>query len=151
MVRDDEAALLVYDGDCRFCSTTAEWTATKWTRPRLPEAVPWQQLGQSGMERVGPTERDVTRAAWWVDNGRPQGGHLALSQALIAAGDGWRWAGRLLRVPPVACLAALGYAVMARNRHRLPGGSPACRSARPSLAVAMRYRSGTSWGGGGPT
>jgi hypothetical protein len=86
VVRDNEATLLAYDGDCRFCSTTAEWIATKWTGPRPPEAVPWQQLGQSGMERVGLTERDVTRAAWWVEDGRPQSGHLAVSQALIAAG-----------------------------------------------------------------
>ncbi|MGH9170291.1 MAG: hypothetical protein ACRD0Z_05400, partial [Acidimicrobiales bacterium] len=35
--------------------------------------------------------------------------------------------GRALSVPPLRWLAAAVYPVVARVRHRLPGGTPACR------------------------
>jgi predicted DCC family thiol-disulfide oxidoreductase YuxK len=125
-VPDDGAALLVYDGDCSFCSSAAKWVSAKWTRSRLPEAVPWQRLGQNEMDRLGLTVRDVKRAAWWIEDGRQEGGHRAVARALMAVGGGWRLAGRPLLIPPVECLAALGYRIVASNRSRLPGGSPAC-------------------------
>ncbi len=45
----------------------------------------------------------------------------------MAAGGVWGLIGRLMLVPPVSWLAAAVYAVVARNRHRLPGATDACR------------------------
>jgi hypothetical protein len=42
-----------------------------------------------------------------------------------------RFAGFLLATPPFSIVAALGYNVLARYRHRLPGGTPACALPRP--------------------
>jgi predicted DCC family thiol-disulfide oxidoreductase YuxK len=39
----------------------------------------------------------------------------------------WKAVGVVLQVPPISWLAALVYVVVAKNRHRLPGGTPACK------------------------
>ncbi len=39
----------------------------------------------------------------------------------------WAVAGRILLAPPVSWVAPLGYRLVARYRHRLPGGTPACK------------------------
>jgi predicted DCC family thiol-disulfide oxidoreductase YuxK len=46
---------------------------------------------------------------------------------LGSAGFGWRIAGRVLLLPGVSWIAARAYRSIARNRHRLPGGTPACQ------------------------
>jgi predicted DCC family thiol-disulfide oxidoreductase YuxK len=118
--------MLIFDGDCAFCTTTARWIAARWRIPA--EAVPWQRLGQPGLDALGLTVTDVEHAAWWVDSaGRRFRGHRAVGHALLAAG-GWRAGlGRVALVPPGSWVAALVYRAVARWRHRLPGGTPACR------------------------
>ena len=125
MVATTETPLLVYDGACSFCSSSARWIAARWHGPR---AVAWQDLSAGRLERLGLSPGDVRGAAWWVDPSRgPARGHLAIAQALRAA-PGWpSVVGRLLLVPPFRWLAAGAYPLIARWRHRLPGGSSACR------------------------
>jgi predicted DCC family thiol-disulfide oxidoreductase YuxK len=120
--------LLVYDGDCGFCTASAEWIRARWPGPEVARLVPSQRLGLADRQRLGLSPDDLSRAAWWVDGSRTWRGHLAIGRALIAAGGGWSLLGRAMFVPPVRQLAALGYQVVARNRHRLPGGTPACRT-----------------------
>lgn len=120
-------SVLVYDGDCGFCTTSATWIAARWKPPGRAELVPFQRLGDAGLARLGLTADDVTRAAWWVEDGRRSRGHLAVAHALMAAGGGWGLVGRVLLVPPLRELAAVGYRIVARYRYRLPGGTPACR------------------------
>jgi hypothetical protein len=74
------------------------------------------------------TRDEVRAAVWWVDeDGRLSRAHLAIAHALIA-GSGWTViAGHVLLVPPFRWLAAAGYPLVARWRHLLPGGAPACR------------------------
>lgn len=57
--------MLVFDGDCGFCSRYAYWIAARL--PADVEVVPWQTIDD--LEAIGLTERDVECAAWWV-NGR---------------------------------------------------------------------------------
>ena len=115
--------LLVFDGDCSFCTTSANWL-----EHRLPEAArvePWQRLD---LAALGLTEHDVTTAAYWIDeNGRTYRGHRAIARSLITAGGVWKPIGVVMLIPPISWLAALVYVVIARNRHRLPGGTPACK------------------------
>jgi len=117
------APVLVYDGDCAFCSACARWIAARWRGPE--HAIAWQQLDA---ERLGLTLDDVRSAAWWIDaDGRRSRGHLAIAHALRAA-PGWpSLLGRILLVPPFRWLAASSYPLVARWRHRLPGGTAACR------------------------
>jgi predicted DCC family thiol-disulfide oxidoreductase YuxK len=123
---NDSAPVLVYDGDCSFCTASAEWVAARWEGPA--SAVAWQSLAPGELERLGLSIDDVRTAAWWIDEtGRRSRGHLAIVQAL-AATSGWSAVcGRLLLIPPFRWLGAAVYPVLARWRHRLPGGTPACR------------------------
>jgi predicted DCC family thiol-disulfide oxidoreductase YuxK len=120
------APLLIYDGDCSFCSSSVRWITGHWHGPQ--QAIPWQHLGTDRLELLGLTLDDVRRAAWWIEpaGGRSRG-HLAIARALQAA-HGWpSVAGRILLVPPFRWLGAGAYPLIARWRHRLPGGTPACR------------------------
>ena len=115
--------LLIFDGDCGFCTTTA-----RWIERRLPDAIrvaPWQILD---LAEFSLAEHDVTTAAYWVDEtGRAHRGHLGIGRALIAAGGAWRLIGALIVVPPISWIARPIYALIARYRHRMPGASDACR------------------------
>jgi predicted DCC family thiol-disulfide oxidoreductase YuxK len=117
--------VLVFDGDCGFCTRTAYWV-----RDRLPEGSgvdvePWQVLD---LPALGLTEQQVTEAAWWVGTDRrPQRGHRAIAGALRAMGGGWAVLGRVLTLPVISLLARAGYWLVARYRYKLPGGTPACR------------------------
>lgn len=113
---------LVFDGDCGFCTRSADWVAT-----RSDAAVePWQRLD---LAAHGLTEDEVRTAAYWLDpdGGEPLRGARAVAAALRACGRPWRGVGVLLDLPPLRPLSALGYRVVAANRHRLPGTTPACR------------------------
>jgi predicted DCC family thiol-disulfide oxidoreductase YuxK len=121
--------LLVFDGDCGFCT----WAAG-WVQRRLPSGAgvePWQFIDDLG--RYGLAAADVSTAAYWIDaGGRPHRGHLAFAEALRAMSPGWRLVGTAMRVPPISWLAALMYELVARFRHLLPGSTPACRTWRRS-------------------
>lgn len=114
--------LLVFDGDCAFCTTAVQ--RLEALLPRFPEAQPWQWLD---LDDLGLTRDDVTHYTWVVARGRRYGGHLAFSALLrMQSQSVWRFAGNLLRTPPFSAAAAVGYELIARNRSRLPGGTPAC-------------------------
>ena len=116
--------LLIYDGDCGFCTSSARWAESRWDgRAR---AVPWQR---ADLVQLGLTPEQANATAWWVDErGRHFPGHLAIAYAL-AAGAGWSAAlGRLLLHRPFTWIGAVVYPVISRYRHRLPGGTPACRA-----------------------
>ena len=126
-VEPENAPLLIYDGNCSFCSSSARWITNHWHGPQ--QAIAWQHLSTDSLARLGLTLDDVRRAAWWVDpnSGARSRGHLAIAHALQVA-DGWpSLLGRLLLIPPFTWLAAAAYPLIARWRHRLPGGTPACK------------------------
>ena len=114
--------ILVYDGDCAFCTRSALWVDQRLSPPA--SIAPSQALD---LDVYGLSQADVDAAAWWIDaDGRHSRGHAAIARALIAAGGAWGLLGRALLVPPVSWLARGVYAVVARNRSKMPGGSSAC-------------------------
>ena len=120
--------LLVFDGDCAFCTTWTE-RLRGWL-PVFPEAQPWQWLD---LNALGLSRDDVTRYAWVLAGGRRYAGHLAFSALLrMQPRIPLRFAGWLLATPPISWAAAVGYSLIARFRHRLPGGTPACALPRPT-------------------
>ena len=115
---------LVFDGDCGFCTTSANWIS----RGDRVETVPWQFLD---LDAVGLTVDQVSSSVWWLVDDRPtEHSSRAIGRALLPRGAPWSWAGRVLLVPAVRPFADLVYRVVARYRHRLPGGTPACRMPR---------------------
>jgi predicted DCC family thiol-disulfide oxidoreductase YuxK len=125
-VEPERPPLLVYDGDCSFCSSSARWLTARWRGPE--QAIPWQRQSAAELERLGLSVDDARRAVWWVDpSGGRSRGHLAIARALGAT-HGWpSLVGRALLVPPLRWIGAGVYPLIARWRHRLPGGTPACR------------------------
>jgi predicted DCC family thiol-disulfide oxidoreductase YuxK len=119
--------LLIYDGDCSFCTASANWVAGRWHGGA--RAVPWQTFTPDELAAHALTEDDVRCAAWWIDEGgRSFRGHLAIAQAL-KAGSGWSaLVGHVLFVPPFRWIGAAVYPLIARWRHLLPGGTPACKT-----------------------
>lgn len=88
----------------------------------------WQTLRPEQLHQLGITPEQARASAWWVDErGRPFGAERAVAEALRACPAPWRWLGTLLLAPPGAWLGQLVYPLVARFRHRLPGGTPACR------------------------
>jgi len=126
-VGNNSAPLLVYDGDCSFCTASAQWVAVRWQVPA--HAVAWQRLAPGELERLALTIDDVRAAAWWIDEtGHRLRGHLAIAHALAAASGWYPVLGRVLLIPPFRWIAAAIYPLIARWRYRLPGGTPACRT-----------------------
>ena len=114
--------LFLYDGDCAFCTT---WVRRlEVTLDVFPEAQPWQWLD---LNELGLEENDVKAAAWLLRNGRRYRGHAAFAALLrLQRPLGLRFLGNLLTTPPYSWIARLGYSGIARFRHLLPGGTPAC-------------------------
>jgi predicted DCC family thiol-disulfide oxidoreductase YuxK len=113
--------VLVYDGDCAFCTSSARLLGRIGP---AAEIVAWQ-LGD--LPGLGLTEAKAAAAVQWVEiDGTVRCGHEAIAAALRSAGGIWALAGRALLLPGVSPLAALAYRLIAGNRHRLPGGTPAC-------------------------
>ena len=115
-------ALLVFDGECSFCTTWVN--RLRDTLPSFPEARPWQWID---LDAYGLTRHDVEHYAWYLTARHQYAGHLAFSALLrVQPSLPFRLAGRLIAAPPFSWAAAVGYAFIARYRHLLPGGTPAC-------------------------
>ncbi len=118
-------AVLVYDGDCGFCTAAAAWAARRFRHGE--HAQPWQVLGREFFEQHGMTLDDARQAAWWVDGAQHEQGHRAVGRALQAGGGLRLVAGWFILHAPSSWLAAGIYRLVARWRYRLPGATPACR------------------------
>ena len=114
--------VLVFDGDCAFCSSSVRF-AQRWIG-HMPAAEPYQF---ADLDSLGLTEQQCNAAVQYVARDQHvYSAHDAVSALLLGAGRGWWLLGALMRVPGVHWLCGVAYRWMARNRHRLPGGTPAC-------------------------
>ncbi|MEV4947673.1 DUF393 domain-containing protein [Streptomyces sp. NPDC053755] len=121
--------VLLFDGDCGFCGRSIE-VLRRTVRPRV-DLVPWQC---ADLAALGVTEDRADREVLWISPaGTVLGGPRALSAVLMSGRRRWWGLGLVLRLPPVAWPARGVYRVIAKNRHRMPGGTSAC-----SLPAAMR-------------
>ncbi len=115
-------ATLVFDGDCGFC-TRCVALVPKSAR-RTTEVVPYQR---ADLAALGLTAAQCAEAVQWVsDDGSRARGHAAIGRVLQEGSAIWRIMGTLLLLPPLSWLAAGVYRMVAANRMRLPGGTPAC-------------------------
>jgi predicted DCC family thiol-disulfide oxidoreductase YuxK len=117
--------VLVFDGDCGFCTTTARLLQRLVERGGRDFAVaPWQELD---LEALGLTAQSCLTAAQWVGHdGTVRAGHLSIAAALRAGRPVWRPVGVVLTLPGISGLAARVYQWVADHRYAVPGGTPAC-------------------------
>jgi len=120
--REPSPRVLIFDGDCAFCTLWVE--RLRALLPEFPTSTPWQWVE---LDDYALTREDVENAAWLVTSTRQFAGHLALSAILRSQpAIGWRFLGHLIATEPFSTVSALAYRLIARYRHRLPGGTPAC-------------------------
>lgn len=126
-----ERAVFLYDGDCAFCTSCANFVERRI--PTRAKVRPWQF---TDLDALGVTQAEAEAAVVWVaPGGAKEAGPVAIARLLVDAGSFWRPLGWLLGLAPVRWVAWPVYRLIARNRHRLPGGTPAC-----SLPQAERDR-----------
>ena len=127
----------VYDGDCAFCSSCARFIERRVHTPALVSA--WQHLD---LAALGLTVDACADAVQWVGaDGTVAAGPAGIARLLRAATGPsgrllWRPAGAVLGTRPVLALAWPAYRWVARNRHRLPGGTAACALPRGRPAAS---------------
>jgi predicted DCC family thiol-disulfide oxidoreductase YuxK len=121
-----ELPLLIFDGDCAFCTSSASWLAQRLRRKDGSNArlVAWQfvDLAALGTSR----SRAQQEALWVATDGTMSGGADAFAAWLRFGGGLYGLAGSAMSLPGIRQLAAAVYRLIAKNRHRMPGGSPAC-------------------------
>ncbi|MDP4634423.1 MAG: DUF393 domain-containing protein [Pontimonas sp.] len=122
-----DSHVLIYDGDCAFCTLWVN-RLRDWL-PVFPDARTSQSIT---LDSFALTKDDVEKYAWYITPSHQYAGHLATS-ALLRAQPRFalRLLGRLLATWPISWIAAGVYAFIARFRHKLPGGTPACDPATP--------------------
>jgi len=118
-------AVLLFDGDCAFCSTSAR-LLQRWVRPTC-FVVAYQRVDLPHWhvdEQRAASE--VLLAQRGEDGVVVLGGAAAIAAALRSGRQPWPAVGHMLDAPGVRRCADLSYRWVARHRHQLPGGTPAC-------------------------
>ena len=114
--------LLVFDGDCAFCTRSVRLVERRIRRH--PHIVAWQSLD---LAEWGLTQAECEEAVQWIDtDGTRASAHLAVARTLVYGGRGWALLGRVISAPGIRTVAGAVYRWVARNRHRMPGGTAQC-------------------------
>jgi predicted DCC family thiol-disulfide oxidoreductase YuxK len=114
---------MIFDGDCGFCSACVRWGYRNLRE--MPESLPFQLVD---LAKFDLTLEQVSAAVWLIDaSGRQHRGHLAVAGLLAMQPSlGWRALAKAMRTPGISAIFAVGYALVVRFRHRLPGATEAC-------------------------
>ena len=118
MVPAPERGLLLYDGECGFCSRSV----------RLLERIarrPFNKRPSREVLATLPVEVALTvsgQMLWLAPDGTIWGGSQALLHALRATG--WSWIALVLGNPLIRPFTRAGYRIVARLRHKF--GAPVC-------------------------
>lgn len=114
--------VLVYDGDCGICTKCVAFVEKHLSQDI--DIIAWQD---ADLPSLRLSQAECEEAVQWVASGG------AVTAAHIAIGDllkhtGWPWwpLGALVQIPPFRWVASVIYKWIAKNRDRLPGGTPAC-------------------------
>ena len=112
---------LVYDADCGFCTRSAHW---------LDEApIAWHTLD---LDALHVTQGEADANAGYLEDGKITDlGADAIIAALRAKRGSGRLLGLLMATPGIRQIAHLVYPRIAANRHRMPGGTAACKIEPP--------------------
>ena len=109
----DGRVILVYDGECEFCTRLARWV--EWhDRGGRVVVKPNQEPGL--IESLGLTRAEVDRASWAVEGERRFEGAAGISRVFRELGGVWRVLGSFYLVPGVAWLEDRYYSRVARRR-----------------------------------
>ncbi len=118
-----DASILIFDGDCGFCTTTANWIKKKSKIALEIAPYQWTELGQYGLT----TEEAAARVQVVVGD-KVFAGHYCMSKLLLIQPNILlKLVGALMVLPGLDSISAKVYEWIAANRQKLPGGTPACK------------------------
>ena len=121
-LKTNSVPLMIFDGDCSFCTSSANW-AVKHSKVAVT-ATPWQFLDLS---KFGLTEADTAVKAYLVVDGKNYGGSDCFAMMCrIQKNPFAKLLGWIMMFWAFRWVFAIGYRIVAKNRHRMPGGTPAC-------------------------
>ncbi len=115
---------ILYDADCSFCTASVHW-AQRWVRPDVVFAA-WQAEPADLTEPLRPV-LETSVVAVREDVVVATGGRAVVLVLHTAPRAVFRWSATVLDLAPLRPLVEGVYRIVARNRHRLPGGTPSCR------------------------
>jgi predicted DCC family thiol-disulfide oxidoreductase YuxK len=115
------AGYVIYDGDCAFCSTAA-----RFAQRRIAKNLSYQPYQFADLTALHLTQLQCQQALQFVKNNKLSSGHNAVIGILISGNLFFKLLGLILKLPLVNQLAKLGYHWIAKNRSKLPGGTPTC-------------------------
>ena len=125
-------SVLIYDGDCGVCTKLSRFVTTGVRKASGDFAVSAYQ--DADLDGLGLTAEQCDEALQWVSStGRVSSAQNAVARVLLAGRLPFKLLGAVILVPGINALAGVAYRWVALNRHRLPGGTPAC-----SLPAAQR-------------
>lgn len=114
---------LIFDGDCGFCTSTANWI-TKNSLVQI-EAQPyqWAKLADFGL-----TEKEASSKVQLISGGKIYAGHHCMAKLLLLQPNRFlKFIGAVMVMPSIDPISAKVYDWVAANRQNLPGGTPACK------------------------
>jgi predicted DCC family thiol-disulfide oxidoreductase YuxK len=114
-------SVLIFDGDCAFCSSSAR-LLKRLTKNRIP-VEPFQYLPLADYDL---NQELTSNAVYYATKTENFVAARAIARALIDSKTPWAIAGFLMNLPVVVSFAELVYYWVAKNRHKLPGGTPEC-------------------------
>ncbi len=120
---DANSRLLIFDGDCGFCTTTANWIVGHSSVSLEAKPYQWAEL-----EPLGLTRDEAEAKVQLVWDGQIYAGHNCFAKLLmIQKSPLIRFFGQIVNSKALNGISSRGYDWVAKNRHRLPGGTPACK------------------------
>ena len=125
--------LLIFDGDCGFCTSVTNFFLKHSSVPL--KAEPWQYIDPAD---YGLTRQQVAAKVYFLVESNPYAGHEAFAMLLRVQSNALiRALGWLAMTPPISWLARPTYWFVARYRHKLPGGTPACKLPRDCAPTSL--------------
>ena len=121
-MKQSKTAVLIFDGDCGFCTTTANYIKAHSSVEIEIQPWQWAELADFGL-----TKEQASAKVQMVVDGQVYSGHKAFAKILCIQKQWWfKLLGAILVIPPFSWGARIGYYFVAKYRHKLPGGTPAC-------------------------
>jgi predicted DCC family thiol-disulfide oxidoreductase YuxK len=117
---------LIFDGDCSFCTTAANLIVSR-SKTRII-ATPWQftELSQYGL-----TKEQVSDQVYLAIEEKNFGGHEAFAMVFMVQPNLFlRFLGKVMISKYLRWFTKPAYRLVAKYRHKLPGGTPACKLPR---------------------
>lgn len=115
--------VLIFDGDCGFCTSTADYIIEHSKTPITAHA--WQLID---VTEYGLLQPQTAEKVYLVIGEHRFAGHEAFAELLrLQNSKALTAIAFLMLVPPLCWVSRIGYWLVARYRHRLPGGTPACK------------------------